>query len=374
MMFARRSTFLACLIPLVFVTWLPANDFEEILFLKFHEQNKLATEKLRAHVNDAAAKAKELQDESPETGLELLREAFRRLDAARMLPPTERRAMSEVLKPLLVELRGRSILKKRLRAVDRMEAFREYLTTTAIEGKYPGRSGPEHWEPAYFTTPDGQSRLGMLYRLGTATVSVQFGREQKEFVALTLPIIQVFGGFYVFDLHVGHHLFLTNREYYQYVFRPYAREFTQEGTLSRLQDVMVKFDQAEARPEVKAQIQSGEFFLRTLASREPIPGVGDREFEFNEFLTQKVVRTGLPMAVDRMYPGELFDRLKGMSLIQMSATRRAVFLMRAKEIVVSNLYAEILREETAKLLRSEYAGFSEQEMNRTLVYVFGKIR
>ncbi len=49
-------------------------------------------------------------------------------------------------------------------------------------------------------------------------------------------------------------------------------------------------------------------------------------------------------------------------------------MLRQKGIAASKLYAEILREETAAVIRSEYDNFDGDVMNRTLVYVFSKLR
>ena len=57
-----------------------------------------------------------------------------------------------------------------------------------------------------------------------------------------------------------------------------------------------------------------------------------------------------------------------------SAARRTLVLLQAKGVSVSPVYAEIMRDETTKLLKSEYANFSENEANGAVLFIFGKLK
>jgi hypothetical protein len=83
---------------------------------------------------------------------------------------------------------------------------------------------------------------------------------------------------------------------------------------------------------------------------------------------------GLPVPINRVYSREMQDRLIGFSPIQLSAARRTLYLLQIRDTRVSPLFAEILRDETTKLLKSEYSGFSESEANRAILYLFVKLK
>ncbi len=355
---------------------LAADEFEEILLYKFSVQKQLDVERARAFVNETVNKAKEIKEIDPDRGIDLLRAATNRIDEVKLMSALERRAMVEVVQPLVLELRDLSLQKRREKASRRIEAFKDYLEVSAYEGRYPGRSGIAAWEPAIFMAPDGQSRPGKLLGLGTGAgaVTLKYGIKEITSAPMPLPLIQVFGGFYVLDKSTGHHVFLTNREFYTSVWSPLVRQFDAEDIPGKKKLTPAEIARGQDDRRLKTSIDSGEFFIRSLTNLEPIPGVGDDESAFLEYLTQSVMHKGLPQPVDRIYSREMQDRLVGFSKMQLSAVRRSLFLLLAKDVAVSPIYAEIMRDETAKLLRSEFLGFSENEANRAILFLFSKLK
>src|SRR6185295_17792307 len=98
---------------------------------------------------------KELKDADPEEGIHLLRIAVNRMDNVKLLAPSERRSLLDLIGPIVQELREVSLAKRREKASRRLDAFKEYLESIALEVRYPGRSGADGWEPAVFMSPDG---------------------------------------------------------------------------------------------------------------------------------------------------------------------------------------------------------------------------
>jgi hypothetical protein len=49
-------------------------------------------------------------------------------------------------------------------------------------------------------------------------------------------------------------------------------------------------------------------------------------------------------------------------------------LLEARNVKVSPAGGEFLRDETMKLLKSEYSGFTETETNRAVLYIFAKLK
>ena len=325
-------------------------------------------------VNDAVARAKEIKETDPDKGIDILRSATNRIDEVKLMNGIERRAMVEIVQPLVIECRDLSLLKRREKASVRVEAFKDYLEISAYEGRYPGRSDMAQWEPALFMTPDGKSRPGKLMAIATGIVTVKYKAKEENVPALPLPLIQVFGGFYVFDKNVGHHVFLTNREFHETIWSRLVRQYDSEDSPSRKRLTAEEKARLKDDARLRASIDSGEFFLRSLPNLEPIPGVGRDEGDFLEFIAQTLMNKGMPLTVDRIYPSELQDRLAGFSKMQLSAVHRSLFLLHAKDVSLSPLYIEIMRDETAKLLRSEFAGFTESETNRAIQYLFSKLK
>ena len=133
-----------------------SDEVEALLLYKFAVQNKIEAERLRTFVTDTVAKAKELKDTDPDQGIDSLRGAVNRIDSVK-LNATDRRTLIDFMQPVVQELRDASLAKRREKASRNLEAFKNYLEVAAFEGRYPGRSGSEKWEPAYFTSPDGQA-------------------------------------------------------------------------------------------------------------------------------------------------------------------------------------------------------------------------
>jgi hypothetical protein len=121
-------------------------------------------------------------------------------------------------------------------------------------------------------------------------------------------------------------------------------------------------------------IESGVYFLRALPGAEQIAGIGANEDAFLAYLAQALVQKGLPIPINRVYARELQDRLVGFSAQQWSAARRTLFVLQARDVKVSPASGEFLRDETAKLLKSEYSGFTETETNRAVLYIFAKLK
>jgi hypothetical protein len=374
-MYARRvialvsALGLACVGPVA-----AADEFEALLLDTFKTQNQVDARKLRDEVVAAVAKANDLKETDPDRGIELLRAASNSMDRVKLLSGAERKAMSELLRPAILELRDLSIRKRRDLASIRLDAFKEYLQFSAYEGRYPGRSGADHAEPAYFMAPDGSSRVGKLLSLGTGVITFKFDLKERNQFPLTFPVIQVFGGFYVYDQSFGYQTFLTNREFFDHVLMPLVKEYDRSDAPGKTKRTPAEAARAPDLRRLKSGIDSGEFFLRTLPDTEPIPGVSSNEDPFLEFVAQKLIHKGLPVPVDRIYSHELQDRLEGLSRIQLSAVRRTLHLLQLKGTAVSPLYAEILREEVTQLLKSEYANFTQNEINRSVLYIFSKLK
>ncbi len=351
-----------------------ADEFEDILLYKFGVQKQIEIERVRAVVTEAVNKAKEVKENDPDQAIEILRAATNRLDDIKLMSGIERRAMVDLVQPLVIECRDLSLAKRREKASVRFERFKDYLEVSALEGRYPGRSGPAAWEPAAFMDPDGRSRVGKLVGLNTGLVTVNYGQKDLNVAALPLPLIQVFGGLYVYDKASGHHVFLTNREFYDFLWSPLVRQYDADDVPGKKKLTAEETTRSRDDLRLNASIATGEFFLRSLPNQEPIAGVGDDESHFLNFVAQAIMQKGMPQTIDRIYPREMQDRLVGFSKMQLSAVRRSLFLLQAKDVAVSPLYIEIMRDETAKLLRSEYAGFTEGEANRANLYLFSKLK
>jgi hypothetical protein len=366
---------IAALVVLSAAAFAPASEeLEALLLHKFGVQNKLETERLRVAVTEAVTKAKELKDIDPDQGIEILRLAVHRIDTVKLLNPSDRRSLLDFIQPLVQELRDASLLKRRELASRRLDAFKDYLEVTALEGRFPGRSGVEKWEPASFMASDGQSRVGKLFALSDRAVTHKFGIKELNVVPLVLPVIQVFGGFYVYDRPTGYHIFLSNREFHAKVWAPLIAEFETADVPGKRRLTATELARTGDKVRWQAEIDTGEYFLRALPDLEPIPGVGANEDPFLAFLALSLMSNGLPTPVDRIYSKELRDSLVGFAPIKMSAARRTLRLLEAKGARVSPLYTEIMRDETSKLLKSEFAGFSETEANRAVFYVFSKLK
>src|SRR5262249_17827054 len=148
-------------------------------------------------------------------GLEILRDVRNRMDKFKLLSPADRRSLNDLLQPLTAELRDLSLLKRREKASQKLDAFRDFLVVGGYEGRFPGRSGADQWEPANFTSSDGKTRLGKLFAVSRDRVSHKFGDRELHVQPPLFPLIQVFGGFYVYDKSLNHHVFLTNREFFE---------------------------------------------------------------------------------------------------------------------------------------------------------------
>lgn len=353
-----------------------SDELEIILLDKFSVQNKAALARIRADLNDAIAKAQELKDFDPDAGIDLLRAIRNRIDIARV-SPADRRGLAEIVAPAMQELRDASLHKRREKATKRLEAFKEYLEVSAYEGKFPGRSAPDphgnKWEPANIWAPDGSTQLTKITSLGTANVALEFGKRKANYAPLTLPFIQVFGGFYVFDKSLGHHMFMTNAEFNEHVWIPLAKQFVKEGL--GLKNRIMPIPGPEMEKLLRVSVASGEHFLRGLPNLEAIPGIlPAEEAKFLEYAAGSINQNNLPTTITRIYPFELQERLAGMSEMQWSAARRTLNLLQAKDTAVSPLYAEILREETVTMLKDEYPNFAEVSTNRAILYIFSKLK
>lgn len=370
-----RPLHVIAIFSFLIATPLPAADeLQDLLLDKFRSQNQLDHERLRTVVVEAVTKAGELKETDPDRGIDLLRVASNRIDGVKLLNVAERKALTELIQPLIAECRDNSLRKRRERASLRVDAFKEYLEISAFEGRFPGRSGAEHWEPANFMAPDGTSRVGRLYTLGTGAITFKFGPKELHQPPSNFPLIQVFGGFYVFDKNAGYQVFLTNREFYDSVLLPLVREYDRSDTPGKTLRTTAELARRPNPRRLQASIDSGEFFLRSLPDLEPIPGVSANEGPFLEFVAQSLMHKAMPISIDRIYPVDLQDRLVGFSKIQLSAVRRSLQLLQAKDVAVSPLYAEIMREETSQLLKSEYANFGQGEINRAVLYIFSKLK
>lgn len=347
-----------------------ADELEDILVEKFRTRTIVDSAAARKVVIDAVGRAAELKEADPERGLEILRAATNQVDAVQSLTPADRRAMTELVQPVLAELRDVALQKRRVQASMRIDAFKRYLEISGYEGRYPGRANPEKWEPAAFMAPDGTTRMGKLYAMGTGLITFKYGREERNQSPGTLPVIQVFSGLYVFDKLTGYHVFLTNREFYDFVWMPILRDYRREQFEQKAKRVPVGADDS---PLLNASVASGEYFLRDLPNLPAIPGIGEDVPAFLEHFAQVLVQKGIPISVERIYDLDLQERLAGSDKIKLSAIRRVVHLLKLKNASVSPLYAEIMREETTQLLTSEYAGFTQPELNRAILYIFSKL-
>jgi hypothetical protein len=347
---------------------------EDRLLEKFEFNQKAEAEKLKLFVLDATAKAKDLKDTDPQRGLDLLRQAGVRIDQTRILSYGDRKNLMELVKPLLQELRTEALLRKRIAACDRLDAFREYIEQIAPEIRTPGRSGPDHWEPAVAAFTNGVPRTIQLKNIGASVIHYMYGKDERNLPTNLYPWIQVFGGVYIYDNATKQPMYLSNREFYETQFRPLINEFVATDPRGRAKQATT--GKAPADPLFEAEVDSGVIFLRGLSGVQPLPGISDlRETDFLEFAAQRIIQKGLPTPIDRIYEADLRDL--GLSAIEQSAVRRSLFLLRAKGVASSKLYAEILREETASVIRSEYSGVGEtisDTMNRVLIYVFRKLR
>lgn len=362
------------LLAFVIVSLRAGADVEDVLLQKFDQQKKLQAERVRAFVTDNVKRATEVKESNPEQGLQLLREAAARLDAATQLTYEDRKTMRETLAPLVGEMRALILLRKRELAANRIDAFKEYLELIAPDMPYPGRSGDDHWEPAMFTTPNGQSQPGRLMALGSGSVSFKFGREDRTAPPTLFPWIQVFGGCYVYDFTMNYHVFLTNVDFADKVLFRLARDYFQTDPRLKAIEARGDFTRARNDPRLEKEIRSGVFFLRGVPDELPIPALGDRESDFLEFAAQRIMHKGLPLPASQIYPRDLTETFANLSWAQKSTINRSLFLARAKGLGTSKLYPEILREETANVVRTESPNFAEGDINRVLVYLFDKLR
>jgi hypothetical protein len=294
-----------------------------------------------------------------------------------MLPHDDRRAMIDQMQPVMNDLRRVSLMKRRAKASKALDAFREYLEITALESRYPGRAAADSadsWEPAFFMAVTGKTRLAKLVKMSTTYVTRQYDVQKELVTPAAIPTIQVFGGLYVFDHNTGHHLFLSNREFYDSVWTKFLDQYHASDVPGKKRLTGAEVARPANPRRLKAQIDSGEYFLRGMPNLEPIPGVGNDESHFLEYVATNLRDRGLPVEIDRIYPRDLQETLVGFNKMQLSATKRTLHLLQAKNVTVSTLYAEILREEVTKVLKSEYANFIDSESNRAVQYIFSKLK
>lgn len=350
-----------------------ASEIEDVLLQRFADRNRVAMERLRIEVNEAVAKAKAMKESDAEGAMALLRNVGGRVDRTPILAYAERKAMNEAVRLVLTELRDHAAAIRREAATTQFEAFRAYLETGAQDAKGIGRANPEKWEPAIFTDLNGVARPVKFTGLGTGVISHHYRSEEKNYPPGLFPWVQVFGGMYVFDKSVNHHVFLTNREFFEHVWMPIVPELRaldlipEAGWHSR-------YESGRKKRLEDPDLATGVMLLRQIPSAAPIPGVEGREAEFVEFAAVRLRDRGLPLLPERIYDPELERTMFGASAMHKSAIRRSLNLMQARNLVVSPLYAEILREEASVLVRSEYANFPDVELNRALPYVFRQLR
>jgi hypothetical protein len=165
---------------------------------------------------------------------------------------------------------------------------------------------------------------------------------------------------------------MSNQQFFSSIFMPLVDSYVAEDRRNR---GIGGRSRSVSDPLLQAEVDSGVFFLRGLSGIQPIPGlIENQETEFLEWATQRLIQKGLPTQTSRIYDREMLDQLATLTPRQVSAVARSMQMLRQKGVAASRLYAEILREETASVIRSEYDNFDSEAMNRTLVYVFSKLR
>jgi hypothetical protein len=349
-----------------------ADDFESRLLQKFDSNSKADVEKLRQFVDASVTQAKAVKETDPDAALELLRQASIRIDSLTLLPYAERKSLTEGIRPILQEMRDQVLLRKRIEATKKVGYFRDYLEHVAPELRNPGRSGADHWEPAYAFDPAGRPQLIQLLKTSGDGIFFKAGIEDKKMPTKYFPWLNVAGGVYVFDVAVGHHMWMSNRQFFNSIFMPLVDSYVAENPRSR---GIGARSRSISDPLLQGEIDSGVFFLRGLSGVQPIPGIiENQESEFLDFAAQRVLNKALPTTVSRIYDRDMFERLSGLTTTQISAVARSIQMLRQKGVATSKLYAEILREETSSLIRSEYGNWDDASMNRALIYVFSKLR
>jgi hypothetical protein len=363
---------LATVALFVAVAHLRADDFESRLLQKFDRNSKVEVDKLRQFVDASITQAKAIKDSDPDAALELLRQASIRIDSLSLLPYAERKTLTEGIRPILQEMRDQVLSRKRLEATKKVSLFRDYLEHVAPDLRNPGRSGPEHWEPAYGFDPAGRPQLIQLLKTSGDGVFFKAGIEDKKMSAKYFPWLQVAGGVYVFDVAVGHHMWMSNQQFFNSIFMPLVDAYVLEDARNR---GIGARSRSTSDPLLQGEVASGVFFVRGLAGVQPIPGiVENQEADFLDWMSQRLMNKALPTAMSGIYDREMLDRLTGLTTTQISAVHRSVQMLRQKGVATSKLYAEILREETSSLIRSEYGNWDDGAMNRALIYVFSKLR
>ena len=356
---------------LLSVAQVRADDVESRLFQKFDRNGKAEVEKLRQFVDASVTQAKAVKESDPDAALELLRQASIRIDSLSLLPYADRKALSDGIRPILQEMRDQVLLRKRLEATKKVALFRDYLEHVAPDLRNPGRSGPDHWEPAYGFDPAGRPQLIQLLKTSGDGVFFKAGIEDKKMPTKYFPWLQVAGGVYVFDVSVGHHMWMSNQQFFNSVFMPLVDAYVLENP--RYRGIGAR-SRSTSDPLLQGEVASGAFFLRGLAGVPPIPGIiENQEPEFLEWAAQRLMNKALPTAMSGIYDREMLDRLSGLTTTQISAVHRSVQMLRQKGVATSKLYAEILREETSSLIRSEYGNWDDGAMNRALIYAFAKL-
>ena len=356
--------------------WAQGGALESALLRKFESYNKLDVDQARAIVKEASEKALALKESDPEKGLESLRLASRRIDAVKLLPYQDRKALDELVKPLVKELRDNLLQKRRVAAIASPVGFRDYLELVAPDMRNPGRTGPDRWEPALFSGNTPQAHLGKLKKVATDRITEEIRSEDKGNDPKTNVWIQVFGGFYVYDLNANHTVFLKNREFFEHVLLRFAKDYANADPRVRASDIAAEFARVANSERLRKEVGSGLFFLRGVAGASPIPGVPeDKEQDFFEYAADQLTRKGMPVTADRIYDRAMLDALPGFRLFHFSAMHRSLLLLDVKGVGSSTLYGEILRSETKAVLETEFpAGYPEQDYNRALQFVFGQLR
>jgi hypothetical protein len=366
-----RHFLLAGLVPLLLVAAGRADDIESRLLQKFNQNAKAGVDKLRQFVDASVTQAKAIKETDPEGALELLRKANVRIDQQTLVSYADRKALLEGIRPFLQEVNDQVVLRKRLQAVQKVGNFRDFLENVAPDLKYPGRSGPDHWEPAFGVDPAGRPQLVALQNI--TGVNFKSGSEERKMPPSYFPWLQVAGGVYVFDLSVGHHIWMTNRQFFEQIFMPTVDAYLAEDMRNR--GLVGATSRSTLSPVLQAEVDSGVFFVRSTPNISPIPGIIPRqETEFLEFAAQRLIKKSLPTPMNRIYDREMLDRVAGLSSQQVSTVYRCLQQLRQKGVATSKLYAEILREETASVLRSEFNSWDDASMNKALLYLFGKLK
>ncbi len=125
------------------------------------------------------------------------------------------------------------------------------------------------------------------------------------------PWIQVGGGVYVYDLSVGHHMWMSNRQFFTSIFMPLVDAYVAEDRRNR---GIGARSRSVSDPLLQAEADSGVFFLRGLAGIQPIPGlVENQETEFLEWAVQRLLQKGLPTQMSRIYDREMLEQLSSLT-------------------------------------------------------------